>query len=149
MKTVNKKLTMAFVSLLFFGLMSCVSGPQPIKLGQDACSFCKMSIANNHFGAEMITKKGKVYKFDDMHCIAGFIKSNEVASSDISEIWLVNYAEPHNFILAQKAFLLRSAELHSPMGANIANFDDENKLKDAMKNIKGKELTWEQFISEK
>jgi nitrous oxide reductase accessory protein NosL len=70
-------------------------------------------------------------------------------SSDISEIWLVNYAEPHNFILAQKAFLLRSAELHSPMGANIANFDDENKLKDAMKNIKGKELTWEQFISEK
>lgn len=146
MKAVNKKLTTTLTSLLIFGLISCHSAPEPIHLGQDACSFCKMSIANNHFGAEIKTKKGKVYKFDDMHCIAGFIKLNEVASS---EIWLVNYAEPHNFIPAQKAFLLKSPELHSPMGANIANFDDESKLKDAMKNMKGEELTWNQFISEK
>jgi copper chaperone NosL len=149
MKTVNKKITTALASLLIFGLISCSSGPQPIKLGQDACSFCKMSIADNHFGAEIMTKKGKVYKFDDMHCIAGFIKSNEVDKSDIKDIWLVNYAEPHNFIPAEKAFLLRSPELHSPMGANIANFDDESKLKDVMKNIKGEQLTWDQFINEK
>lgn len=149
MKTVNKKLTTALASLLIFVLISCNSDPKPITLGQDACSFCKMSIADNHFGAEIMTKKGKVYKFDDMHCIAGFIKSNEVATSDIKEIWLVNYSEPHNFIPAQKAFLLRSPELHSPMGANIANFDDESKLKDVMKNKKGEELTWDQFISEK
>jgi copper chaperone NosL len=148
MKTANK--AVVAVSVFFmFALMSCNSGPQPIKLGQDACSFCKMSIADNHFGAEMMTKKGKVYKFDDMHCIAGFIKSKEVAKSDIKEIWLVNYDEPHNFIPAEKAFLLRSPEFHSPMGANIANFDDESKLKDAVKNIKGEELTWDQFINEK
>jgi len=149
MKTINKKVATALAGVLIFGLMSCSSGPQPIKLGQDACSFCKMSIADNHFGAEIVTKKGKVYKFDDMHCIAGFIKSNEVAKSDIKEIWLVNYAEPHNFIAAQKAFLLRSAELHSPMGGNIGNFDDENKLKDVLKNAKGEQLTWDQFINEK
>lgn len=149
MKTVNKKLTTALAGLLIFGLISCNSGPQPIRLGQDACSFCKMSIADNHFGAEIITKKGKVYKFDDMHCIKGFIKSNEVAGSDIKDIWLVNYAEPHNFIPAGKAFLLRSPELHSPMGANVANFDEESKLKDVMKTTNGEELTWYQFINEK
>ena len=149
MKIINKKVATAFAGVLIFGLMSCNSGPQPIKLGQDACSFCKMSIADNHFGAEIVTKKGKLYKFDDMHCIAGFIKSNEVPGADIKEIWVVNFAEPHNFIPAQKAFLLRSAELHSPMGGNTANFDDENKLKDAMNNVKGEQLTWDQFINEK
>ena len=149
MKTVNKKLATALAGLLIFGLISCNSGPQPIRLGQDACSFCKMSIADNHFGAEIITKKGKIYKFDDMHCIKGFIKSNEVAGSDIKDIWLVNYAEPHNFIPAGKAFLLRSPELHSPMGANVANFDEESKLKDVMKTTNGEELTWDQFINEK
>jgi copper chaperone NosL len=149
MKKINKKVLSALGCILIFGLISCSSGPQPIKLGQDACSFCKMSIADNHFGAEMMTKKGKVYKFDDMHCIAGFIKSNEVAKSDIKEIWLVNYAEPHNFIPDQKAFLFESKDLHSPMGGNIANFDDESKMKEVMKNIKGEVLTWNQFINEK
>jgi len=149
MKTVSKKAATALASLLIFGLMSCNSGPQPIKLGQDACSFCKMSIADKRFGAEIITNKGKVFKFDDMHCIAGFIKSNEVAKSDIKEIWVVNYAEPHNFIPAQKAFLFESADLHSPMGGNIASFDNESKLTDLMKIMKGQPLTWNEFINEK
>jgi copper chaperone NosL len=149
MKNLNRKLTTAIASLLIVGLMSCSSGPQPIRLGQDACSFCKMSIADNHFGAEIMTKKGKVYKFDDMHCIAGFIKSKQVDSNDIKDIWLVNYAEPHNFIPAQKAFLFESADLHSPMGGNIANFDDENKLTETMKIMKGQPLTWNEFINGK
>lgn len=135
-----------FLAMVF---MSCNSGPQPIKLGSDACDFCKMGIADQHFGAEIITQKGKVYKFDDMHCIAAFIKSSEVARSDIKEIWLVNYAEPHNFIPAGKAFLFESADLHSPMGGNIASFDEKARLTDAMKIMKGQPLTWDEFINEK
>ncbi len=148
MKTANKAIVAVSVFLMFT-LMSCNSSPQPIKLGQDACSFCKMSIADKRFGAEIMTNKGKIFKFDDMHCIAGFIKSNEVAKSDIKEIWLVNYTEPHNFIPAQKAFLFESADLHSPMGGNIASFDDESKLNDVMKMMKGQPLTWNEFINEK
>jgi hypothetical protein len=37
--------------------------------------------------------------------------------------------------------------LHSPMGGNIANFDDESKLTDAMKIMKGQPLTWDEFIN--
>jgi copper chaperone NosL len=146
MKTAGKAIVAVSVFFMFT-LMSCNSGPQPITLGKDACSFCKMSIADKRFGGEIMTKKGKVYKFDDMHCIGGFMKSNEVAKSDIKEIWLVNYAEPHNFIPAQKAFLFESVDLHSPMGGNIANFDDESKLTDAMKIMKGQPLTWDEFIN--
>ena len=27
------------------------------------------------FGGEVITKKGKIYKFDDLHCMVSFLKS--------------------------------------------------------------------------
>lgn len=147
MNKINKAVATISVFLIF-GLLSCNSGPQPIKLGQDACSFCKMSIADNHFGVEIITKKGKVFKFDDTHCALGFMKANTINNSDIKETWLVNFEEPHNFIDAQKAFLLKSSELHSPMGGNVASFVDENKRKDAMQNIKGDKtiITWDEFV---
>ena len=148
MYIVNKVSLVASVFLML-SFLSCNSGPQPIRLGSDACDFCKMSIADQHFGAEIITRKGKIYKFDDMHCILGFVKSNTIGSSDIKEIWLVNFNEPHNFIPAEKAFLLKSDELHSPMGGNVACFDDENKMKDAMKDIKGEIVSWNQLINAK
>ena len=139
----------AIITILIFGFISCDTGPQPIKLGQDACSFCKMSIADSRFGAEIVTQKGKIYKFDDMHCVLGFMKANTINNNDIKETYLVNYTEPHNFIPAQKAFLFESADLHSPMGGNIANFDDESKLSEVMKIMKGQPLTWNEFINGK
>lgn len=145
----RKKFVAALIVFLIFGIASCNSGPQPIKLGTDACSFCKMSIADNRFGAEIITKKGKVYKFDDMHCVLGFMKANTINNNDIKETYLVNFDEPHNFIPAQKAFLLKSDELHSPMGGNVASFDSETKLKEAGQKIKGETITWEALINEK
>lgn len=148
MSTVNKAVAAVSVFLMFM-LMSCNTGPQPIKLGADACSFCKMSIADNRFGGEIITKKGKIFKFDDMHCVLGFMKANTINNNDIKETWLVNFDEPHNFIDAKKAFLLKSNELHSPMGGNVATFADENKLNEAMKNIKGETITWNALVNEK
>ena len=148
MPKINKTITIIF-TILIFGFISCNSGPEPIRLGQDACSFCKMSIADNRFGAEIITRKGKIYKFDDMHCVLGFMKANTINNDDIKETYLVNFEEPHNFILAQKAFLLKSDELHSPMGGNVASFDDETKLKEAAQKIKGEAVTWDALVNEK
>ena len=137
-----------FMLLFLIAFSSCESGPQPITLGKDACTFCKMSIADNHFGAEIITKKGKIYKFDDTHCVLGFMKANTINNNDIKETWLVNYLEPHNFIAAQSAFLLESSELHSPMGGNIAAFENQGKLDEASKTIQGdkKITTWDEMV---
>lgn len=146
-RKINK--TAAAVSLFFiFTFMSCNTAPQPIQLGKDACSFCKMSIADQRFGAEIITKKGKAYKFDDMHCLREFREANTINDNDIKETYLINFEEPHNFISAEKALLLKSNELHSPMGGNIANFDDEKKLQEARNKFKGEEITWEAFLNE-
>jgi copper chaperone NosL len=142
------KIVAAISAVLIFGLTSCNTGPQAIKFGVDACSFCKMSIADNRFGAEIVTKKGKVFKFDDMHCLLAFRKANTIDKNDIKEIYLLNFDEPHNFIEASKAFLWKSDELHSPMSGNIANFTAETKLKEVVQKFKGEEVTWAALLNE-
>ena len=105
-----------------------------------------MSIADNRFGGEIITKKGKIFKFDDMHCLLQFRKENVINLADIKETYLVNFEEPHNFIEASKASLLKSNQLRSPMGGNVAVFSGETKLKKAAAEFQGNETTWALLI---
>ena len=129
-------------------LTSCSTSPQPIKLGADACAYCKMSIIDNRFGAEIITKKGKIFKFDDMHCLLQFRKESTVNKKDLEQTFLVNFDEPHNFIEANKSFLFRSDKLHSPMAGNVASFASEKNLEVANQKFKGQAITWTELSTE-
>ena len=95
-----------------------------------------MTFADNKFGGEIITKKNKIYKFDDIHCLLSFKKSNSVNAEDVKEIYLVRYDGTHEFVEASKACLLKSDELHSPMGGNIAAFASLDSLKIISENLK-------------
>lgn len=104
------------------GMTACHEGPQPIRVGKDACSFCKMGVVDQHFGAELITQKGKVYKFDDLSCMIALIKSDTSLKQHIGSAYVLNYQEPHEFIAIEKAFLFKSTQFRSPMGSNTAAF---------------------------
>jgi copper chaperone NosL len=137
----TKKLVSVSLFMLL-ALASCTSGPDPIKTGVDACSFCKMTISDSRFGAEIVTKKGRTYKFDDMHCLLQFGKENTVPATEVKETYLVNFEAPHGFIEAPKSFLFKSPELRSPMGGNTAAFSTEEDRKKAAQHFKGEALAW-------
>lgn len=139
----------AKVVFLMLCLTSCSVGPEKIEVGKDACSFCRMSIADNRFGGEILTKKGKVYKFDDTHCMLGFIKANTIDKDNIKETYFVNFEEPHDLIQAGRVILLKSKALHSPMGGNIAGFSDQNRLKKAIHKFNGEEQSWNTLLEVK
>lgn len=147
MTNVNKVVA-AVAVFLMMALASCSTGPQPIKIGSDACVFCKMTIADKNFGAEIMTKKGKAYKFDDTHCLLAFMKDGTVAEKDIEGTYLVNFVEPHNFIEVSDVLLLKSEDLHSPMGGNVASFDNKDKLDEVAIRVKGEIITWEALKNE-
>lgn len=130
--------------LIFFG--SCNTGPQPIKIGVDACSFCKMIISDNRFGGEIITKKGKNYKFDDIHCLISFKKSDALKKEEINHIYFVKFDGTHDFIEASKSFLFKSDELHTPMAGNIAAFENEQSLNNAAQKFKGVATNWNDLV---
>jgi copper chaperone NosL len=139
----------SFVSVLslflFFSLSSCSTGPQPIKLNQDACASCKMTISDPDFGAEIVTKKGKAFKFDDILCLKHFMREGQVASTDIREVYFVNFSSPHQLIPSAEAFLLQSVALRSPMGSHIAAFDNEERMDEVSRKVNGTVVHWEEL----
>jgi copper chaperone NosL len=141
-KGLEIKTTMIAV-LMTLLLSACSSGPQPIKYGTDGCDFCKMTISDNRFGGELITQKGKAYKFDDLHCLSSFLKSNYIEPAEIGEIYLVDFSRPGTLIVSKESFLLKSEALRSPMGANIAAFKEKDSMTKFSTQYPGEGISWE------
>ena len=142
MKKLTNMVTAVFL-VIIVNLTSCTVGPKKIRIGEDVCSYCKMSIADNRFGAEIVTKKGKVYMFDDTHCLSAFLKANTVDHQEIKNTYFVDFNEPHDLILSDQVFLMKSTQLRSPMGDNIAAFSSQDQLKAASGRLSGEQVTWE------
>ena len=138
------KLGVALVtSVILLLLTSCTTQPEPLKIGVDICHLCKMGIADTKFGSEIITRKGKVFKFDDIGCMVNFMKSGGIEEKEISQTLVVNFEKQNDFIDTGKAVFVNSEAIKSPMGFNIAAFsnaDAANKVVREEKTLSWKEL---------
>ena len=128
---------------LFF--ISCSTEPQPLVVGKDECYFCKMPYADAKFGAEIITEKGKLYKFDDIGCLLNFLKNDMITAEKIKHIYSVNYNADQKFTDVTKAVFLRSEKLHTPMNSEIASFGSRIEAETFLNEFSGKLLTWKQL----
>lgn len=117
----------AIAASMFIFFASCSSSPEPFQYGKDVCYFCKMGIVDPKFGGEVITKKGKVYKFDDEVCMIRFLKTGELKENEISKKVVVNFLKQNDFITVENAFFYQSLELKSPMGGNAAAFSSQQE----------------------
>jgi len=134
----------AIVLLLLF-FVSCTIQPEPLKYGVDICYSCKMGIADTKFGAELISKKGKVYKFDDIGCLTGFLKSGAVEPVEIAQTLVINYEKQNDFLNADKAFFVISEEIRSPMNFHTAAFGEKKQAEEFLAGKKGKILRWNEI----
>ncbi len=142
-KSQKEKFQVATLFILLC-LGSCgTSQPAPIRLGKDECTNCKMIITDPRFGAEIITKTNKLFKFDDVNCLNNYIKNNEKIQSQINHIYFVDYGNESGFVLANEAFYLQSEEIKSPMGSAVAAFSNQQQLTEtASKLTQSKAITW-------
>ena len=81
---------MRSVFLLFIIILwtSCSTSVRPISYGKDACEHCRMTIMDKKFGAELITKKGKIFVFDSDECLAQYVIKNPEQEKDMAAIWI-------------------------------------------------------------
>ncbi len=137
-----KLYSVIILSLLFLG---CNVKPQAIDYGNDGCHFCKMTIVDKVHAAEIVTKKGKVYKFDAIECMINFTEE-----FDMSKIQLYlsnNYNEPEALIDATQATFLISQNIPSPMGAFLSAFKSEEDAKKVQKEKSGTLYNWEALLA--
>lgn len=133
-------------AISMFSLSSCNTKPEAIQVGVDNCYFCKMTISDKKFGAELVTKKGKVFKFDDAVCLIYFHKTKSIQEQEIATIYLVDFNNNHQFIPSSEAKLLKSESLRSPMNGNIAAFGNENDLQKARIQFNGEQVDWSELF---
>jgi len=124
---------------------SCTKNPQPISYNNEDCSNCQMTISDNKYGAELITQKGKVYKFDSIECLISYM--NNFNKEEIHSLWVTDFSKPGNLINAEKSFYLKSEELQSPMGLNVSAFENMNELNEVKLKHDGIILTWDELLN--
>jgi copper chaperone NosL len=140
-----KPLAMVGAVILLMGMCSaCSAQPEPIKFGKDNCHHCKMTLMDTKFGAEILTKKGKVFKFDDVNCLVNFLNTNELKQTEIAQTLLIDFKKTKELTPVEKLFFLNSPKLRTPMSSDVAAFSSEKDLTEAQNQFKGEKLTWEQ-----
>lgn len=138
----KKNVTTTLMVLVCLSLVACKVEPEPLKFGKDGCHHCKMTLVDNKFGAEILTSKGKIYKFDDANCMLTFYNSGQVPTDEMKEILIVDFSKPEQLIDARNALYVKSESIKSPMASNIAAFESNAELKKMNEDWKGIILGW-------
>lgn len=124
-------------------LAGCKAEPEPIAYGSDACHFCRMTIVDQQHGAEFVTKKGKVFKFDAVECLLNHL--DEVDDQSVA-LYLVNtYTQPGELRDATRATYLISEGIPSPMGEFLTAFETEADALTAEGKHGGIVFTWKEI----
>ncbi len=135
------------MTILLATLSSCTTKPEPIIYGSDQCDHCRMTIMDNKFGAEIITEKGKVYKFDAAECMIRFPKEGKVKEEDIKSRLVTDASRPGQFIDAVSAVYLISEGFPSPMGANLSAYGSKADAEKFRADFSGELKTWEEVLA--
>lgn len=124
-------------------MASCKIGPRPIAYGTDGCHFCSMTIVDQQHAAEIVTDKGKVFKFDAVECMMNHL--NIIGTEQIALFFVNDYSEPGKLMDATQAFYLISPGISSPMGEFLTAFGTREAINRALTEHKGDQLNWEQL----
>lgn len=133
-----KSLILLILTTIF--LISCNIEHSPIKYGKDACNFCKMNIVDNQHAAEIVTKKGKPFKYDAIECMVEELKERD--EKEITLFLITDYSAPGKLVDARTATYLISENIPSPMGANLSGFELSKNATEFMNKNGGKLYTW-------
>lgn len=132
---------MALLPLIF--LSSCSAGPEPITVGKDNCYFCKMTISDSKYGGEIVSKKGRVFKFDDVHCLLQFTNAKMIEAAAIKDIYLVDFAGTHELVNVKECFLLSGGTIKTPMNGNVIAFKSNAAMQPFINNYNAAETSWQ------
>lgn len=121
-------------------LAGCTPEPEPIRYGQDECTYCRMSITDPRYGSELVTSTGKTYMFDSIECLAAHVQTNP--DVEVHSLWVTDYTRPEHLIRVDQAAFLHSDSLRSPMALNVAAFGDRARRDAAHDSLDGTPMGW-------
>ena len=125
--------------LLTVLIISCEKSLEPIKYGEEDCSWCRMKIMDPRFGSEAITLKGRIYKFDSGECLIHYL---DEAQDEFKYLAVTDFTSPNTLIQAENAWFLISEKMPSPMGAYLNAFASKEQAQNMQQKMGGEVYDW-------
>ena len=130
-------------ALLLCTFVSCSVAPQKIDYGKDACHSCKMAIVDKTHASEIVTKKGKAFKYDAIECMVRNLSAFEEQSVALHLV--ANYLEAGVLLDATQATYIISDNIRSPMGANLSALETRSAAEQLQKEQGGDLFSWDEL----
>jgi nitrous oxidase accessory protein len=120
--------------------------PQPVAYGTENCDYCRMTISEPRFGAQVVTSTGKARKFDSIECLVSYYLQSR-STGVVKSVWVTDYRKPGTFIAAEDAIFLRGGRAHSPMGLGLMAFASSENAEVLTKEFGGTPLRWKDVVT--
>jgi len=105
-----------------------------------------MGITNKQFASELITSKGKVYKFDSIECMAMYYKNHKKTYNKSPELWMHDYLNPQKWIPLRKAIFMRCQKIHSPMALDLIAVKKQSEVNRIKQKFGGSRIKWKRLL---
>ena len=126
-------------------LISCSVDKSDIRYGEEICSNCHMTIIDGRYGAELVTKKGKIFKFDAIECLINFKLNNPEIAESLDSEWTNVQDDETTLFDASTCVYLRSPELPSPMGMYLNGFKNKESAEKVRNAQGGTIYSWDEL----
>jgi copper chaperone NosL len=123
--------------------LACSVQPKEIDYGKESCHYCDMTIMNDRYASELVTVKGKVFKFDAIECMIRY--TNTMADQQYSFELIADYSSRGSLVNARASTFLVSENLPSPMGAFLSGFSSLEKARSMAAEYGGELYDWDQI----
>jgi copper chaperone NosL len=133
--------------ILSLTLAGCGSpAPRTVRYGAELCEHCHMTVMDPRFGGQLVTRKGRVFVFDDAGCLATFVNSGEVAPEDVHSVWVNDFLDPKDLLDAGAANYLAVEGLRTPMGSGVIAVSGVREADSLASIMGGHVLTWPEVL---
>jgi copper chaperone NosL len=133
------------MATLLLALACAEPRPVPIEYGRAECGQCHMTIAEPRFAAQLVTRTGKVFSFDDPACLAAFVSEGRVPPAKVHSVWVNDFLAPESRLDATRATYLRVPHINTPMGSHVIATARGPRADSLRTALRGEVLRWEQL----
>ena len=132
-----------FVTLVLLAAACATPAPRAIVYDADACAECRMQISDRRFGAEIVTRTGKVVEFDAVECLLDY--ERRVGGADIQSVWVTDFRRPATLVPAERARFVQVPGGKSPMGRGILATATDEGARDLRSKYGGAVKQWSEL----
>lgn len=138
----KQNISVVVILALLFSFSSCQpKQPDSIKINTDNCDNCGMTISSAKFAAVLFTSKGRTYKFDDISCLLVY-KNENIEKARGAGLYVTNYLKDNQLLPVEKAVYIIGDNVKSPMGGNIAAFENKESANKYATDLSAEFIDW-------